>query len=107
MLFQLFGCCEDLGETLCPPDWAGIVDVTQRVAAESSFALAKGNVKGNGILGTPSQLTIPASRWSGDDLHRGRNLRTMNIGNVRGQVTLSNVTCHLQNMHFSQSTRSG
>ena len=37
--------CEDLGETLCPPDWAGIADVTRRVAAESSFALAKGNVK--------------------------------------------------------------
>ena len=36
--------CEDLGETLCPPDRAGMVDVTQRVAAESSFALAKGNV---------------------------------------------------------------
>ena len=48
------GYCEDLGKTLCPPDWAGIADVTQRVAAESSFALAKGNVKGNGILGTPS-----------------------------------------------------
>ena len=60
--------CEDLGETLCPPDWAGMLDVTQRVAAESSFVPAKGNVKGNGILGTPSQLTIPASRWSCDDL---------------------------------------
>ena len=55
--------CEDLGETLCPPDWAGIADVTQRVAAESSFALAKGNVKGNGILGTPVKLMVPASRW--------------------------------------------
>ena len=37
--------CEDLGETLCPPDWAGMADVTQWVAAESSFALAKGNVE--------------------------------------------------------------
>ena len=60
--------CEDLGKTLCPPDWAGITDVTQRVAVGSSFALAKGNVKGNDILGTPSQLTIPASRWSCDAL---------------------------------------
>ena len=55
---------EDLGATLCPPDRAGIADVTQRVAAESSFALAKGNVKGNGILGTPVKLMVPASRWS-------------------------------------------
>ena len=38
------GYCEDLGETLCPPEWAGMADVTRRVAAESSFALAKGNV---------------------------------------------------------------
>ena len=45
--------------------------MTQRVAAESSFALAKGNVKGNGILWTPSQLTIPASQWSCDDLGTG------------------------------------
>ena len=46
--------CEDLGEALCPPDWAGIADVTQRVAAESSIAPAKGNVKANGILRTLS-----------------------------------------------------
>ena len=32
------GHCEDLGETLCPPDWAGIVDVTQRVAAKNGQA---------------------------------------------------------------------
>ena len=43
--------CEDLGETLCPPDRAGMVDVTQGVAAESSFALAKGNVKGTVFSG--------------------------------------------------------
>ena len=45
------GTVEDLGETLCPPDWAGIVDVTRRVAAESSFALAKGNVECTVFLG--------------------------------------------------------
>ena len=39
--------CEDRGETLCPLDRAGMVDVTQGVAAESSFTLAKGNVKNN------------------------------------------------------------
>ena len=38
--------------------------MTRRVAAESSFTLAKGNVNGNGILWTPSQLMVPASRWS-------------------------------------------
>ena len=55
---------EDFGETLCPPDRAGIADVTRRVAAESSFALAKGNVKGDSIPETPIKLMIPASRWS-------------------------------------------
>ena len=35
-----------------------MADVTRRVAAESSFALAKGNVKGNGILGTPVNLMV-------------------------------------------------
>ena len=43
--------CEDLDETLCPPDWAGIADMTRRVAAESSFALAKGNVRYTVFLG--------------------------------------------------------
>ena len=83
----LRGYCEDLGETLCPPDWAGIVDVTRRVAAESSFALAKGNVKGNGILGTPSQLTIPASRWSCDDLGTGCDMTRRKNNNATDLIS--------------------
>ena len=65
VLQRYFG---DLGKTLCPPGSAGMLDVTQRVAAESSFAPAKSNVKGNRILRVPFQLTIPASRGSCDDL---------------------------------------
>ena len=39
-----------------------MVDVTRRVAAESSFTLAKGSVKDNGIPGTPVLLLMPAGR---------------------------------------------
>ena len=47
------GYCEDLGETLCPPDRAGMADVTQRVATESSFALAKATSKVTVFSGLP------------------------------------------------------
>ena len=39
-----------------------MVDVTRGVAAESSFTLAKGSVKDNGIPGTPVLLLMPAGR---------------------------------------------
>ena len=94
---NVYAYCEDLGGTHCPPDRAGMVDVTQRVVVESSFTLAKGNIDDNGILkGHPFRLLMPAG-WGVEllEVHdRKRRERTttrhpnIQLPNGRGGIAL-------------------
>ena len=78
-----------------------MVDVTRRVAAESSFTLAKGSVKDNGILRTPVLLLVPARPGCGaarevHDRKKEQQRDSPNIQLPNGRVALSlTPLCHL------------
>ena len=79
--------------------------MTQRVAAESSFALAKGSVEGNGILGTTMRLLIPASRCSCSRYTMRHDLRKKK--NTTALIYRCPMACHpcLTSQHFGTSTK--